>query len=216
MKRPRGERAWIYRLSCFIVWTTLKVWERFKVEGAEHVPATGGCLIAANHVSFLDPPVVAVGVPHRQVHFMARDTLFRTFIGRWYLTGVGTMPIDRTKGDVGALRKAISVVKEGKVLGLFPEGTRSPDGKLREAKGGIGFIIAKAGVPVVPAYVSGTFHALPKHARRLRRGGVTVRYGRAMPFSEFAPLCDREDGYTRIGQLVMSRIAALAAEKRPE
>ena len=175
--RQREVTFW-YWLVCVVVRIFLRIWERFEIHNPENVPAVGGCIIASNHVSYLDPPVVAVGIKHRVVHFMARDTLFSTPFARWFLTSVQVLPMDRTRGDVGALRKGISLLKSGKVLGLFPEGTRSPNGEMQSAKGGIGFLIAKAEVQVVPAYVDGSFQAFPKGAKRIKRGRVRVFYGK--------------------------------------
>ena len=187
----------------------LLLWNRFSTLGSENVPATGGCVICANHASYLDPPIVGVGVRHRQVRFMARDTLFDSpFLG-WVLPRIGVIPIDRTRGDISALRKAIQTLKGGAVVGLFPEGTRTLDGNLQEPKGGIGFLIAKAGVPVVPAYISGNYRAYPKGARFIRPVKVSITYGAPIQPIEFAALAEQDDGYTKIAQLVMTRIAAL-------
>ena len=204
-----SEWTFFYWFVCSAVRLLLRIWDRFEIHNPENVPAVGGCIIASNHVSFLDPPAVAVGIKHRVVHFMARDTLFSTPFARWFLTGVQVMPMDRTRGDVGALRKGISMLKSGKVLGLFPEGTRSPNGEIQSAKGGIGFLISKADVRVVPAYVDGSFEAFPKGAKRIKRGRVRVYYGKPIEPSEFAALGTDRDSYARIGELVMSRIAAL-------
>jgi len=206
--RQREATFW-YWLVCAVVRLFLRIWERFEIHDPENVPAVGGCIIASNHVSYLDPPVVAVGIKHRVVHFMARDTLLSTPFARWFLTGVQVLPMDRTRGDVGALRKGISLLKSGKVLGLFPEGTRSPNGEMQSAKGGIGFLIAKAEIQVVPAYVDGSFQAFPKGAKRIKRGRVRVFYGKPIEPSEFVALGTSRDSYERIGKLVMSRIAAL-------
>lgn len=187
----------------------LTVWNRFTSRGSEHVPAAGGCVICANHASFLDPPVVGVGVRHRQVRFMARDTLFRGRFMSWLLPAIGVIPLDRTRGDISALRKAIQSLKGGTVVGLFPEGTRSPDGQLQEPKGGVAFLIAKAGVPVVPAYISGTFRAYPKGARFIRPCKVSITYGPPISPAEVAALAEQDDGYAKIARLVMARIAAL-------
>ena len=187
----------------------LTLWNRFCSRGSENVPATGGCGICANHASCLDPPVVGVGVGHRQVRFMARDTLFKGRVMSWLLPAIGVIPLDRTRGDISALRKAIQSLKSGAVIGLFPEGTRSPDGQLQEPKGGVAFLIAKAGVPVVPAYINGTFCAYPKGARFIRPCKVSITYGPPIAPAEVAALAEQDDGYTKIAQLVMARIAAL-------
>lgn len=204
-----GRPPWVYRLSGALLRAWLRVWFQFKAEGAEHVPAEGGCLIASNHCSYLDPPVVGCGVPHRFVRFMARDTLFRSRMFRWWGRHVGVVELDRTRGDIGALKQAIAVLKAGGVLSLFPEGTRSPDGRLQSAKGGVGFLIAKAEVPVVPAFVSGSFAAFPKGARRPARHPITVRYGPAIPPEVFARFGRSKESYERIAAFLMERIAAL-------
>lgn len=184
-------------------------WNRFSARGAEHVPVTGGCIICSNHASFLDPPIVGVGIRHRQVRFMARDTLYGNRFMNWLLKRIGVIPLDRTRGDIAALRKAIQILKSGAVVGLFPEGTRSADGQLQEPKGGIGFLIAKAGVPVVPAYISGSFHAYPRGARFVRPTKVSIVYGPPIPPETLAHLAEADDGYEQIARFVMEKIAAL-------
>ena len=198
-----------YNIARRLLKLGLLLWNRFTARGAENVPPLGGCIICANHASFLDPPMVGAGVRHRQVRFMARDTLFEGPLMSRLMPRLGVIPLDRTRGDVSALRKAIQTLKSGAVVGLFPEGTRSPDGQLQEPKGGIGFLIAKAGVPVVPAYISGTYRAYPKGAHFIRPGKVFITYGPPIPPAEFAALAEQDDGYTKIAQLVMTRIAAL-------
>ena len=187
----------------------LLLWNRFTARGSENVPATGSCIICANHVSFLDPPILGAGVRHRHVRFMARDTLMHGGFLGWLLPRIGIISLDRTRGDIGALRKAIQTLKSGAVVGLFPEGTRSPDGTLQEPKGGIGFLIAKAGVPVVPAYISGSYRAYPKGARFIRPHKVSIVFGPPIQPEEYAALAKEDEGYLKVAQLVMSRIAAL-------
>lgn len=200
---------WLYYVARFSMLVALRVLERFRAYGGENVPAEGGCIIAANHASYLDPPALAASINHRVIRFMARDTLFASRIGHWFFTGIQCVALDRTRGDVAALRKGIGILKEGRVLALFPEGTRSLDGRLQEAKGGIGFLISKAEVPVVPAYVEGTFDAFPKGAKKVKPGRVRVYYGAPIQPGEIAALGSGRESYEQIGKLVMSRIAAL-------
>jgi 1-acyl-sn-glycerol-3-phosphate acyltransferase len=211
MSRPARKPQFLaYRTARFLTRIFLRIWERFESQGSQNVPATGGCIIATNHVSFLDPPAVCCGLQHRYVRFMARDTLFTsTRIGGWFFHSVQCIPIDRTRGDVSALRRSIQVLRQGDVLAVFPEGTRSADGELKAAKGGVGFLIAKAGVPVVPAYVDGSFKAFPKGARFIKPGRVRIFYGPPIPVAEFAKLGQSRDAYEKIGQMLMAGIAAL-------
>ena len=202
----------LYWLSRGFVYLCLLLKYRLRVSGREHVPAKGGAVIAANHCSYLDPPVMAGCSNRRIVHFMARDTLFSNPVARWFFPRVGVIALDRTKGDLGALKKAIATLKDGQVIGLFPEGTRSPDGQMREAKGGIGFLIAKGDVPVVPLYISGTFAAFPKGADKLRPGRLVARFGPPISPDEIPAAMPAKNDYEALGALVMSRIRALAEE----
>lgn len=204
----------VYRLARRLLWIGLKLFFRFRSYGADNVPRSGGCIIVANHVSYLDPPVVGAGAMHRPMYFVARDTLFtRSAVGGWLMKNFNCIALDRTKGDIGAMKRTLRVLQAGEAVALFPEGTRSPNGALQEAKPGIGFLIAKAGVPVIPAYVEGTYEAFPKNARRLRLRPVKITYGSAIAPSELVTSEGRA-GYERIGALVMERIAALAGASR--
>lgn len=188
----------------------LRIKFRLRVTGRQYVPAKGGAVIAANHCSYLDPPVMAACSARRIVHFMARDTLYSNAMARWFFPRVGVIPLDRTRGDLGALKKALAMLKENRVIGLFPEGTRSPDGQMREAKGGIGFLIAKAAVPVVPLYISGTFAAFPKGVSKFRPARITARLGPAIQPDEILAAMPGKGAYEAVGALVMSRIRQLA------
>ena len=191
------------------IWLWLKY--RLRVRGRRHVPRRGGLIVAANHCSYLDPPIMAVCAHRRVVHFMARDTLLSIFVARWFFRRVGVIPLDRTRGDLGALRKAIATLKEDKVVGLFPEGTRSPDGRIRTAKGGIGFLIAKSGVPVVPLHIAGSFEAFPKGASRFRKSRISARFGPVITPEEIrAVMPGKKSDYEAVGALVMERIRQLA------
>lgn len=201
-------QTWAYRVSRSSLAVGLRLWNRLSVEGLEKVPASGGCVIATNHTSFLDPPIIAAATTSRMVRFMARDSLFKGFLG-WWLPRSGVIPISRDRGDVGALRRSIEELRQGRCVGLFPEGTRSTDGELQPAKGGIGFLLAKASVPVVPAYIHGAFAAYPRGQRRIRPVHIHIVYGSPIPAEEIAALGKDRTAYEKAGELVMGRIAAL-------
>ncbi len=199
----------IYRIGRALCWLYFRLAHGLRVEGVEQVPARGGCIVAGNHASVLDPPLMGCPIRHREVHYLAKAELFRPPLG-WFLRQVGAVPVERGRGDVGALRRALELLREGRVLGLFPEGTRSPDGRLQPPKRGLGFLVAKAGVPVVPAFLSGTFEAWPKGVRYPRLGRpVSVRYGPPISPEEVLALADRDEGYEQVAALVMARIAQL-------
>jgi len=203
----------LYWTSRAAVLLALKLRYRLQIQGMEHIPSTGGAVIVSNHCSYLDPPVMCSCINHRIVHFMARDTLFTSRFSQWYFRKVEVIPIDRTRGDLGALRKAIATLKEGKVIGLFPEGTRSTDGRLQEAKGGIGFLLVKGNVPVVPIHIDGTFQAFPKGAKKLRPAHLSARIGPPITPDEIQAAMSGKGDYAAAGALVMQRIRGLAEQE---
>ena len=199
----------LYWFAHRLVWWFLRGFYRIRIRGTGNIPWRGPVVLAANHCSYLDPPVLAMVSPNRNVRFMARDTLYSNPFARWFFPRVGLIALDRTRGDLAALRTAISSLKGGDVVALFPEGTRSPDGQLKEAKGGIGFLIAKSQAPVVPLRIFGTYEALPKGAARPRPARISVRVGPVITPEEIRDSMPEKGDYAAAAALVMKRIAAL-------
>lgn len=183
---------------------------RGDVFGTEHLPREGPFLIAGNHASHLDPPMIGVHVP-RQMCFFARRTLWHPGIASWWLDGVGTIPVDRDGGqDISALKRVLRALAEGKVMILFPEGTRSPDGKLQTPKPGVGFIVCKSQVPVVPARIFGSFEAFGKGMKFPRLGTpLDVVFGPALPPSAYDDPGAGKDRYQLASQRIMDAVARL-------
>lgn len=148
----------------------------FRVLGAEKLKFSGPALIACNHVSFLDPPFVGQAFDEA-IHYFARKTLFDHPIAGWILREWQTIPIDRDKPDAASLKATIRLLRAGKKVLIFPEGTRSPDGNLGTAEAGVGLFIAKSGAPVLPVRLFGTYEAYPRGAKFLRPSRVTMVIG---------------------------------------
>jgi 1-acyl-sn-glycerol-3-phosphate acyltransferase len=164
---------------------------RLRVTGQECVPKKGAFIIAGNHASFLDPVIFGVACP-RQLNYLARDTLFRNrFFGR-ILKSVHVIPLKRNAADIGAFKEGLRRLKDGQGLLLFPEGTRSINGKLGKGHHGVGFLARKSGVPVVPVYARGTYRALPKGAKFFRPLRIAVVFGPAMTLEYKQGLSDQE------------------------
>lgn len=126
-----------------------------QVEGLEHVPANGAIILAPNHVSYLDPFLVAIAV-NRPINFMAKAELFNyRFLGK-LLTWVYAFPVKRGSGDRHAIRHALQLLDEGKVLGIFPEGTRNKEGQIMHTQAGAAMIALRSGAPIVPVACIGT------------------------------------------------------------
>ncbi len=197
----------VYQASTRVFKLFLLIWHRLRIRGAENIPDRGGVLLASNHASFLDPPVVGVGYRGRPVHFMARDTLWNSKFGSWWMDHVGCIPVSRGTGDIKALKLTIKALKEGKAVSMFPEGTRTEDGELQDAKGGIGVIIEKSGCVVVPAYIDGTYKAHPKGTKFIKPCKVTVTYGKPITQEDFKALGTGRAAYEDYAKLIMQRIA---------
>jgi 1-acyl-sn-glycerol-3-phosphate acyltransferase len=145
---------------------------RLRVEGREHVPPTGGCIVASTHTHGPDYVILGYAAP-RQLYYMAKAEIFQ--VHPWlskFLWGVGTFPVQRGRSDIGAMQAAERIVQSGHALGMFPEGTRSPDARLTKGKTGVARIALATGAPVVPAAVINA-PALFKQ----RRPTITVRFG---------------------------------------
>jgi len=199
----------IYQISTRLFKLYLLFWHRLKIRGAKNIPDTGGVMIASNHASYIDPPVVGVGYRGRPVHFMARDTLWKKGFGEWWMNSVGCIPVARGTGDMRALKTTVKMLKEGKVVSMFPEGTRTENGELQEAKGGIGFIIEKSGCVVVPAYIDGTYKAHKKGAKWVKPCKVKITFGKPITQEDFQALGTGRDAYDKHAALIMQRIAEL-------
>jgi 1-acyl-sn-glycerol-3-phosphate acyltransferase len=184
------------------------------VEGATHLPPTGGCIIACNHT--LGPDYIVLGYASpRQIHYMAKREIFgwHPLLTKLFVAA-GAFPVDRGKGDRVALQTAVERVRGGAVLGMFPEGTRSRTGHLMRGKTGVARIAMMAQAPVVPAVVINAGAILPQLLRPVRRPEVIVRFG--------PPLCPTGDPddptLTRANtDMIMQALAALLpAERRGE
>jgi 1-acyl-sn-glycerol-3-phosphate acyltransferase len=164
-----------YRIIKIFLYTFFKVFYGLKVFGLENIPKGGGFIMAANHASFLDPPVIG-GVSTRRVRFMAREGLFKIPLFGTFLK-IFAFPVKRDKPHPSAIKGAVRRLRQGELIVMFPEGSRSVDGNLLEAKRGVSVIAAISRMPVVPTFIRGTEKALPVGARFPRPSKITVTFG---------------------------------------
>jgi 1-acyl-sn-glycerol-3-phosphate acyltransferase len=180
----------------------------FRVIGSDRLHLAGPALIASNHVSFLDPPFVGQAFDEA-LYFFARKTLFDHPVAGWVLREWQTIPIDRDKPDASSLKATIRLLKSGKKVLIFPEGTRSPDGQLQKAEAGVGLFIAKSGVPVLPVRIFGTYEAFPRGARFPRPAQITLVVGEPYQPDLATHREQGRDLYQSLADDVMDRIGRL-------
>lgn len=189
----------LYSFAKTIVFAALKPIYRFEVIGAENFPKEGGILLCSNHIENLDPPVVGINAP-RPVNFMAKEELFRIPVLKSILPGVRAFPVKRGMSDRDALRKALKLLKEGEVVGLFPEGTRSKDGKLGKGFSGAGFFALRGNANVVPCAIIGPY----KPFRRLK-----IVFGDVI---DMEPYRERKASADEVTEVIMEQIGKILEE----
>lgn len=202
----------------FIGWsfyrTLFATYFRWRVYNPERVPMSGPVILAANHASFLDPPLVGSGLK-RDINYLARKSLFRYPGLGAILRAVNAVPVDRDGGGAAGLKAIMDRLHDGGAIILFPEGTRTRDGKLQPARSGIGLTVIKSEAPVVPVRVFGTYEAWGRHVKIPRPHRVTVKYGRPMGFEKLraeAKECSKtrlKEIYQQVADEIMAEIAKL-------
>ena len=192
-----------YRFAHIVVGRIFRMLFRYRVIGAEKIPRDGGLIIAANHISNFDPPILGVALP-RPVSYMAKKELFAMPVIKWIIPRLNAFPVDREAGGTAALRAALRMLKEGRCVGIFPEGGRNVTGT-NDEKGGAAFLAAASGAPVIPTAIVGT--------RRLRPfGRVTVVFGD--PMRVVRNRQSKEDDLEKGAAEIMQRIRTLEESNR--
>ena len=206
------------KLSYRLGWTCFRVmfatYFRWRVLGAENVPLTGGVILASNHASYLDPPLVGSGLK-RDINYLARESLFRFPLVGAVLRSWNSVPVDRDGGGARGLKVILDRLLAGGGIILFPEGTRTKDGQLQPARSGIGLTVIKSTAPVVPVRVFGTYEAYGRHHKIPRPRRVAVCYGKALDFTALraeAKTCDKarlKEIYQQVADEIMAAIAKI-------
>jgi 1-acyl-sn-glycerol-3-phosphate acyltransferase len=186
-----------YRVSRGIAAAAIRVFLRYRSEGADKVPRTGPVVLVANHCSYLDPALVGIGC-RRQVRFVARANLARHRIIGWWLRAVGAVLIDRSAPARSSFTEAVEMLSLGNVVAVFPEGTRSRTGELMEFKKGVLHLVDKTRAIVVPVGIMGSFEAWPRHRKLPRLRRCSVRFGEPLTAQEVCAV----DGLDRLRRAV--------------
>lgn len=191
----------LYKFARAIIKFGLKFKYKTIVNYKQEIPNDRGLIVAANHQSNMDPVFLAC-VLKRQVNYMAKEELFENKIFGSLLNRVGTFKVTRGVGDTSAIDKSVEIVEGGKVLGIFPEGTRSKDGNLKRAKSGIVLVASKSGGDIVPAGIT-------YKKRKFKRELVTVNFGNVIPHDKFKLTDHNKNDLKAASAVIMDSIAVL-------
>lgn len=200
--------SWIYWFHWLIAGSAFRTMFGMRIVGRENLITEGPVLIASNHQSFLDPPLVG-NLYHTEMVFLARKTLFVGYF-KWLYPRLNAIPVDQDRPDMSSLKTIIRKLKEGHRVLVFPEGARTLDGEIGEAAPGIGLIAAKSGAVIQPVRISGAREALPRGSGRIRFARITVSVGPPIRLTaeEMKAAGGKED-YERITARIMNAISAL-------
>jgi 1-acyl-sn-glycerol-3-phosphate acyltransferase len=202
----------------FLGWASFRLlyatYFRWRVYNPERVPLQGPVILACNHASFIDPPLVGSGLK-RAINYLARESLFRFPGIGWLLRQWNSVPVDREGGGAAGLNAILHRLLAGGAIILFPEGTRTRDGRLQPARSGIGLAVIKSTAAVIPVRVFGTFEAYGRHVKIPRPRRIIVKYGRPMNFDPWraeARVCSKprlKQIYQEVADAIMAAIAKL-------
>ena len=190
--------TFLYRFGQLVSAALFKtVWRR-EVQGSENVPSSGGVLLASNHLSNLDPPLIGSSIL-RPIRYFAKEELFKIPLLGWYISRVNAFPVKRFEHDVGAFKKAHALLASGEAVLMFPEGHRSKTGEPGKARAGAGMLACKAGVPVIPVCIVGSRNPAKLHK-------IKIRFGKPIfPGKDD----DQKEKYQAFSERIMAAIAEL-------
>mgnify|MGYP000872383784 FL=1 len=189
----------LYKVARSIVYVIFSILFRVRIIGKENIPKSGACIISFNHTSLCDPPFAAVFIP-RQLNFMAKEELFHIPVLRTFIKAFGAFPVKRSVGDISAIKTALNILKEEKVLAIFPEGARVKKGQTAYAKPGVALIATKAKVPVIPVGISGEYRLFHK---------ITIHIGNPITFEEYYDRKLKMEELQNISNIILDKIKQL-------
>ncbi|TDO87847.1 1-acyl-sn-glycerol-3-phosphate acyltransferase [Halanaerobium saccharolyticum] len=188
-------KNFVYQSIRIFLLVVFKIFFRIKINGKENLPEQGAVIVMSNHISAFDPPLLAA-IFSRPVRFMAKKELFENPIIRFVLFLADAFPVDRSKNDITAVKKALSLLKDQEVLGLFPEGTRHPEGKLGDPKAGSVMLAIKSGAPILPVGI--------KNVKK--DGRITINIGQKFTMEQFPSKRLSKDERKKAAQFIKSKI----------
>ncbi len=199
---------WLARWMCRVFGMLLFRWRLYDID---NIPEKGAFILISNHQSFLDP-IFCGAPPKRHLNFLARDTLFKNWFFGPLITSVNSIPVKRDEADMTAMRTVIEKLKKGNGVCLFPEGTRTPDGKIAQLKPGLGLLSRRGNAAIVPVVIDGAFERWPRNQKLFSPGGtIIVKYGKAISAEQAKKMGD-----DKLAQVLTDTLRQMQAEIRIE
>jgi len=195
-------RFWYALLWC-PCYAISQVWFRYRFSGKSHVPQTGPVLLVSNHQSHLDPVLVGIACP-RQLKYLARQGLFFWPFSLW-IRSLGAVPIDRSKGSIAGIRTTLDLLKKGEAVVVFPEGSRTPDGKMHPLLPGFCLLARRSRATIVPVAIDGAFKAMPRGSAFAWPAKISLAFGPSITSQDYDGLDDKQ-----LTQIVTTRITDAA------
>ncbi len=181
---------WYEIVSVFLT-LSCRIFFRLRLFGRENIPKKGAFIIASNHQSYLDP--VLCGAPlRRPMHYLARESLFSNWFFRALISSVNALPLKQGEGDLTTFRRVIELLKEGKGICLFPEGTRTKDGRIEPFKPGLGLLCRRGDAAIIPTVIDGAFECWPRHRKMFSFGSIQVQFGQPITVRQAEEMGDKK------------------------
>ncbi len=180
-----------YEIAAGLLAVFCKIFFRLRLFGRENIPKKGAFILAANHQSYLDP-VLCGATLHRQMHYLARESLFSNRFFAGLISSVNTLPLKQAEGDLTTVRKVIELLKAGNGVCLFPEGTRTNDGRIEPFKPGLGLLCRRGNAAIIPAVIDGAFECWPRHKRMFSFGSVWIQIGQPITAAQVKEMGDEK------------------------
>ncbi|MBN2138960.1 MAG: 1-acyl-sn-glycerol-3-phosphate acyltransferase [Sedimentisphaerales bacterium] len=199
--------AW-YKIACVILRIFCAICFRLRIFGKANIPKKGAFIIASNHQSYMDP-VLCGACLFRPMYYLARESLFKNWFFAAIIRSLGAMPIRQKEGDIATFRHIIALLKQGKGVCLFPEGTRTSDGKIDALKPGLGLLATRGRASIVPTVIDGAFEAWPRQKRIFSLGSIWLQYGRPITHQQA-----KEMGNEKLAQHLTAELRKMQNELR--
>ena len=207
MLKEKLRFAW-YKVVCLLLRIPCMIFFRLRIFGRDNIPDKGAFIVACNHQSYLDP-IFCGALLRRPMHYLARESLFSNWFFRALISSVNALPLKQGEGDLTTVRRVIELLKAGKGVCLFPEGTRTEDGRIEPFKPGLGLLCRRGNAAIVPTVIDGAFECWPRHKKMFSFGSIWLQFGQPITAGQA-----KEMGNEKLAQLLTQTLRQMQNDLR--